>query len=176
MTFFARCLEGFLRHQHLGKRLRRGGPVREPGVRVSVRLTVRSVWSLSVCWKALWLCWCTPNDGLVLTLFPYAMRRNMKHATTLKSPKTTSNRRVDPDNPPWSEEMLGPPVFKRGRGPQKAPTKVLTTVRLDADVLAFFKAQGSGYQTRINDGLRKIAARGPTPRSTRARAKAAGAG
>jgi len=100
----------------------------------------------------------------------------MKHATTLKSPKTTSNRRVDPDNPPWSEEMLGPPVFKRGRGPQKAPTKVLTTVRLDADVLAFFKAQGSGYQTRINDELRKVVAKGLTTRSTRTRARPARAG
>ena len=100
----------------------------------------------------------------------------MKRATTLKSPKTTSNKRVDPDNPPWSEEMLGPPVFKRGRGPQKAPTKVLTTVRLDADVLAFFKAQGSGYQTRINDELRKVAAKGLTTRSTRTRAKTARAG
>ena len=96
----------------------------------------------------------------------------MKHVTTLKSPKTPSSKRVDPDNPPWSEEMLGSPVLKRGRGPQKAPTKVLTTVRLDADVLAFFKAQGSGYQTRINDELRKIAAKGLTTRSTRMRAKA----
>jgi uncharacterized protein (DUF4415 family) len=100
----------------------------------------------------------------------------MKHATTLKSPKTTSNRRVDPDNPPWSEDMLGPPVLKRGRGPQKSPTKVLTTVRLDADVLAFFKAQGSGYQTRINDELRKVVAKGLTTRSTRTRARPARAG
>ena len=100
----------------------------------------------------------------------------MKLTTTLKSPKTTSNRRVDPDNPPWSEEMLGPPVLKRGRGPQKAPTKVLTTVRLDADVLAFFKAQGSGYQTRINDELRKVVAKGLTTRSTRTRARSARAG
>lgn len=100
----------------------------------------------------------------------------MKHATTLKSPKTTSNKRIDPDNPPWSEEMLGPPVLKRGRGPQKAPTKVLTTVRLDADVLAFFKAQGNGYQTRINDELRKVVTKGLTTRSTRTRAKSARAG
>lgn len=96
----------------------------------------------------------------------------MKSATTLKSPKTTSSRRVDPDNPPWSEEMLGPPILKRGRGLQKAPTKVLTTVRLDADVIAFFRAQGSGYQTRINDELRKIVVKGPT----RTRAKPARAG
>ena len=83
----------------------------------------------------------------------------MKRAITLKLPKTTSNKRIDPDNPPWSEDMLGTPVLKRGRGPQKAPTKVLTTVRLDADVIAFFRAQGRGYQTRINDELRKIVAK-----------------
>jgi uncharacterized protein (DUF4415 family) len=90
----------------------------------------------------------------------------MKRAITLKSPKTTSNIRVDPDNPPWSEEMLGPPIPKRGRGPQKAPTKVLTTVRLDADVIAFFKAQGSGYQTRINDELRKVVTKSIATRSS----------
>jgi uncharacterized protein (DUF4415 family) len=32
---------------------------------------------------------------------------------------------------------------------------VLTSVRLDADVLAYFKAQGSGYQSRINATLRR---------------------
>ena len=52
--------------------------------------------------------------------------------------------------------MLGPPVLRRGRGPQKAPTKVSTTIRLDADILAWFKAQGSGYQTRVNDALRHV--------------------
>jgi uncharacterized protein (DUF4415 family) len=97
----------------------------------------------------------------------------MKRATTLKLPKTTSNKRIDPDNPPWSEEMLGPPVLKRGRGPQKAPTKVLTTVRLDADVIAFFKSQGRGYQTRINDELRKVVTKGLTSGSRRTQKRAA---
>ena len=100
----------------------------------------------------------------------------MKRATTLKSPKITSNKRIDPDNPPWSEDMLGPPVLRRGRGPQKAPTQVLTTVRLDADVLAYFKAQGRGYQTRINDELRKVVEKEPNLRSTRARTKLARVG
>ncbi len=80
----------------------------------------------------------------------------MKPATTLKPPKTTSRKRIDPDNPPWTEELLGPPVLQRGRGPQKAPTKVSTTIRLDTDILAWFKAQGSGYQTRINIALRQV--------------------
>ena len=97
----------------------------------------------------------------------------MKRAITLKLPKTISNRRSDPDNPPWSEEMLGPPILKRGRGPQKAPTKVLTTVRLDADVMAFFKSQGRGYQTRINEELRKVAAKGLTSGSRRTQKRAA---
>ena len=97
----------------------------------------------------------------------------MKRAITLKSPKTTSNKRIDPDNPPWSEEMLGPPILKRGRGPQKSPTKVLTTVRLDADVMAFFKSQGRGYQTRINEELRKVAAKGLTSSSKRTQKRAA---
>ena len=34
------------------------------------------------------------------------------------------------------------------------PVKQQTSIRLDADVLAWFKAQGKGYQTRINEILR----------------------
>jgi uncharacterized protein (DUF4415 family) len=97
----------------------------------------------------------------------------MKRAITLKLPKTTSSKRTDLDNPPWSEEMLGAPVRKRGRGPQKAPTKLLTTVRLDADVIAFFKAQGRGYQTRINDELRKVVAKSVASGSRRIQRRAA---
>lgn len=78
----------------------------------------------------------------------------MKLATTAKLPKKTSAKVNDPDNPAWTEDMLGAPVLKRGRGPQASPTKVLTSVRLDADILEFFKAQGSGYQSRINEALR----------------------
>ncbi len=62
--------------------------------------------------------------------------------------------------------MLGPPVMRRGRGPQKAPTKVSTTLRIDADVLAFFRALGPGYQTRMNEALRRVKERGLTTRSS----------
>ena len=100
----------------------------------------------------------------------------MKRAITLRPPKSTSVRVADRDNPPWSEATLGPPVLRRGRGPQKAPTKVLTTVRLDADVIAFFRAEGPGYQSRINEALRRIRRRGLTKRPTRTRGRAARAG
>jgi uncharacterized protein (DUF4415 family) len=92
----------------------------------------------------------------------------MKLATTAKLPKKTSAKVNDPDNPAWTEDMLGAPVVKRGRGPQAAPTKVLTSVRLDADILEFFKAQGAGYQSRINAALRMEVERHLTglPRAT----------
>ena len=36
------------------------------------------------------------------------------------------------------------------------PIKKPVTLRLDADLLAWFKAQGRGYQTRINRALRGV--------------------
>ena len=89
----------------------------------------------------------------------------MKLATTAKLPKRTSAKVNDPDNPAWTEDMLGAPILKRGRGPQSTPTKVLTSIRLDADVLEFFKSQGEGYQSRINEALRKELNRNLTGRS-----------
>ncbi|OGT13223.1 MAG: hypothetical protein A3F73_07725 [Gallionellales bacterium RIFCSPLOWO2_12_FULL_59_22] len=43
----------------------------------------------------------------------------------------------------------------RRRGAQKAPTKIPTTIRFDADVLAELKASGRGWQTRVNDAVRE---------------------
>jgi len=40
------------------------------------------------------------------------------------------------------------------RGPQKKPTKIPTTIRFDADVLAELKASGKGWQTRVNEAVR----------------------
>jgi uncharacterized protein (DUF4415 family)/uncharacterized DUF497 family protein len=45
---------------------------------------------------------------------------------------------------------------KRGeRGPQKAPTKQQVTLRLDRDVIERFRATGRGWQSRVNEALRK---------------------
>ena len=57
----------------------------------------------------------------------------MKLATTAKLPKKTSAKVYDPDNPAWTEVMLGTPVLKSGLGPQANPTKVLSSVRLEAE-------------------------------------------
>ena len=39
------------------------------------------------------------------------------------------------------------------RGPQVAPTKQLVSVRYSPDVLQYFKATGTGWQTRMNAAL-----------------------
>jgi uncharacterized protein (DUF4415 family) len=43
------------------------------------------------------------------------------------------------------------------RGPQKAPTKIPVSIRLSPEVVKHFKAKGPGWQSRIDDALRKIA-------------------
>ena len=53
----------------------------------------------------------------------------------------------------WAAKIAAAPIL-RGR-PRAAAPKVSTTIRLDADVLAAFKAQGAGWQSRINAALRK---------------------
>ena len=40
------------------------------------------------------------------------------------------------------------------RGLQPVPSKELISLRIDQDVIEWFKAQGPGYQTRINSVLR----------------------
>lgn len=65
--------------------------------------------------------------------------------------------------PEWTEEMfdraelrVGGVLVRRGRPKSDAP-KVPTTIRLDPDVLAHFKATGPGWQTRVNEALRRAA-------------------
>lgn len=46
-------------------------------------------------------------------------------------------------------------VVRRGkRGPQKAPTKKLVSLRLSPEVIEHFKSSGPGWQTRIDATLR----------------------
>lgn len=45
-------------------------------------------------------------------------------------------------------------MARRGRPPKGDQAKVNQTLRLSADVLAFFRASGAGWQARIDDTLR----------------------
>jgi uncharacterized protein (DUF4415 family) len=79
-------------------------------------------------------------------------------------------RVVDPDNPPLTAAQLArfrpsrevvPHIVegylkRKGRPPLGEEAKVQVTLRLDASVIAHFKARGPGWQTRINDALMKV--------------------
>lgn len=50
-------------------------------------------------------------------------------------------------------ERLG--LMKKTRGKQKMPTKKSVTLRLNPEIIDAFKAQGKGWQSRINEVLLK---------------------
>jgi uncharacterized protein (DUF4415 family) len=57
---------------------------------------------------------------------------------------------TDPPTPPL--EAIARQIARQGL--PSNPRKAAISLRLDADVLDWFKAQGPGYQTRINAVLR----------------------
>jgi uncharacterized protein (DUF4415 family) len=72
---------------------------------------------------------------------------------------------VDPDDAPeWTDEMFdradvyeGEVLISRGR-PRLAQPKRQVTLRLSPDVLDHFKASGRGWQTRIDETLKRAIA------------------
>ncbi len=73
---------------------------------------------------------------------------------------------ADPGNPEWTARDFArakpfaeafPHLAKSrgGRGPQKKPAKVAVSLRLTREVLERFKASGPGWQTRMDDALKK---------------------
>jgi uncharacterized protein (DUF4415 family) len=76
----------------------------------------------------------------------------------------------DPDSPELTEEdfarlrpaqeVLPPDLYasltrSKGGRPKSDVTKVPVTLRVDPDTLAAYKATGAGWQTRMNEVLRK---------------------
>jgi len=91
------------------------------------------------------------------------MSRNKKAKTSNKTNKSGT----DSENPEWTKKDFArarpaaevvPEIVaadRRGRGPQKRPTKKLVSLRLDQDIVEHFRARGPGWQVRINSTLRK---------------------
>ena len=70
----------------------------------------------------------------------------------LKALRDRPEREIDySDIPPLQEDFWKNAV----RNPFYRPTKTSTTVRIDSDVLHWLRAQGKGYQSRINAILRR---------------------
>jgi uncharacterized protein (DUF4415 family) len=70
---------------------------------------------------------------------------------------------IDPDDAPeWSQDQwdraeirIGDRIIRRGRPP--GSTKRLVSLRLDQAIIDRFRADGPGWQSRINEALRKAA-------------------
>jgi uncharacterized protein (DUF4415 family) len=81
---------------------------------------------------------------------------------TLKENKAiTAAAKSDPDAQPLSPKQLKamvPMQILRGR-PKSERTKKLVSVRYSPEVLAFFRATGEGWQSRMDSVLRKYVTR-----------------
>ena len=75
---------------------------------------------------------------------------------------STNSSWIDPDDAPertgeWFQRAdlyHGEKLVRRGRPPTDKPKKAIS-LRVDADVLKRFKADGPGWQGRMNEVLRK---------------------
>lgn len=80
---------------------------------------------------------------------------------TISNKSQTDWKRVDAltdeeidlsENAEVSPEMFARAVVRHGL--KKVPRKIQLTLRIDSDVLDWYKNQGAGYQTKINALLR----------------------
>lgn len=53
----------------------------------------------------------------------------------------------------FTQRGMSVPVPRKAGRPRQEETKVRVTMRLDANIVDFFKSQGPGWQTRINQVL-----------------------
>ena len=54
-----------------------------------------------------------------------------------------------------TDELRNVVAERHTRGPNKNPTKEQVTVRYSPEVLAYFRATGAGWQTRMDEALRE---------------------
>lgn len=73
---------------------------------------------------------------------------DVKRLKSLKDPAII----VDMDAPAWTPEQFARAIIRKGLEP--VPRKSLLSLRIDADVLEWFRAHGRGYQSRMNALLR----------------------
>ena len=91
---------------------------------------------------------------------PSAKPRSVKPRSTTSKSKTDWSRLHDPklagaptpDHPEADVKHIDRGIVRKGLEP--SPSKSLVSLRVDQDVLEWFKSQGTGYQTRINAVLR----------------------
>jgi uncharacterized protein (DUF4415 family) len=79
---------------------------------------------------------------------------SMKSETDWKRVDAMTDEDIDlSDIPEISTEMFARAIVRRGLKPVSRKTQL--TLRIDSDVLEWYKKQGAGYQTKINALLRE---------------------
>lgn len=85
----------------------------------------------------------------------------MKRASTSRKSRTDLRRLRasrdadivrDTDAPVWTPQQFARAVARKGLKP--IPNKKLLSLRVDSDVIEWFRSQGAGYQSRMNALLR----------------------
>lgn len=79
-------------------------------------------------------------------------RTDWSRVDAMTEEEIEANAVTDPDNPPWTDEQLRAAelLMPTAGEAQKIPV----SIRMDSDVLEFFRREGAGYQSRINAVLR----------------------
>ena len=106
---------------------------------------------------------CGPQAGTRGSSMPNKVRK--------KAPYSKRDMREVSDNPelteadfakarPFSEAFPDLAAsIRKGRGPNKSPTKKLVSLRLSPEVIEHFRSTGAGWQSRIDETLRKAVKR-----------------
>jgi len=81
------------------------------------------------------------------------MKRKLIIPTDAEDSAINASIASDPDTFEATTEQFK--SAKRGRGIQKETTKVPVSIRLDQDIVDFFRHSGRGWQTRVNEILRE---------------------
>lgn len=90
-------------------------------------------------------------------------RASVVMPTVQEDKAITAAAKTDPDAQPLTPKQLKsmvPMRALRGR-PKSASTKQLVSLRYSPEVLAYFKATGEGWQSRMDSVLREYVARHP---------------
>lgn len=97
--------------------------------------------------------------------------RNTKKVSRGNAGYSARDLREVSDNPEWTEADFAAArpfakalpglaaSIRKGRGPNKSPTKKLVSLRLSPEVIEHFKSTGAGWQSRIDETLRKAVKR-----------------
>ena len=96
-------------------------------------------------------------------------RTDWKRVDALTDEESIRAAEADPDNPPLTDDQLArmrpakeviPEIveaYRERRGPHKTPLKVPVSIRLNPEVVEYFKSQGEGWKTQISNILREYA-------------------